>query len=101
MLAKNLSSIKLNILYKYENINVHAVYDLSYFQNNLRPAHNKRYTQKLNLKKKLRFAFIIGKDQCSLIYWAKAYKTEKQHLSLIQYQSITIVGLSHIPVGNS
>ena len=32
MLAKNLSSIELNILCKYENINMHAVYDLSYFQ---------------------------------------------------------------------
>ena len=51
--------------------------------NNVTLAYNKWNTQKCNLEKKLRFAPITGMDQRSLICWAKAYKTEKQHLSLI------------------
>ena len=68
--------------------------------NNLRPAYNKRNTQKCNLKEKLRFALIIGKDQCSLICGAKPYKTDKQHLRLIQYHYHSW-GFSDIPVANS
>ena len=46
---------------------------------NLSKAHNKKYTQMYNPKEQLRFAIIIGKDQCSLISQAKAY------LRLLQY----------------
>ena len=39
---------------------------------------------KYNTKEKLRFAFTIVKDQRSLICGEKAYRTDKQHLALIQ-----------------
>ena len=51
--------------------------------NNLRQAHNNRYTHNIIiLEKQHRFALIIGKDGCSLICGAKsynvAYKTSTQ-----------------------
>ena len=60
--------------------------------NNLRAPYNRRYTQNYNPKEKLRFAFILGENQQSLICEAKAYKTDKKHLSLIQY-------LNHMQLG--
>ena len=48
--------------------------------------------QKYNPKEQLRFALIIGMDRCSLICGAKAYKTDKQHLT----HTIPL----HIPVAN-
>ena len=56
-----------------------------------------------NPKEQLRLALIIGKDGCLLFCGTKAYnaayKTDKQHLSLIQYHYHSW-GFSHIPVAN-
>ena len=67
--------------------------------------HNKKklYTKSsYNPKELLRFAFTIGKDWRSLFCGAKAYKTDKQHFTLIQYHyGNHSQGVSHIPVATS
>ena len=61
--------------------------------NNLRPAYNKRYTQKCNPKEELRFTLIIVGPTFTHLWGKKAYKTDKQHLLVSYSTSTTVVGL--------